>query len=208
MAYNRNANANAKKEALKDYIEVNERLLKFRADYPEGCIIPEIVKWEDGVIVMKATVYLTREDMANGTPVAVGHAYEVEGSSYINKTSALENCETSAVGRALAILGYEIKRSVASREEVENAKRQQEAIQLREAKQKQEGAITPDQIGEIKTRWLKLGYSGNALNMQLQKMFGCRLEQLTQPEAKQFIGKLDDLENTAEGAKKNENQAG
>ena len=43
-------------------------------------------------------------------PASTGYAYEKEGSSFINKTSALENCETSAVGRALAILGFEIKK--------------------------------------------------------------------------------------------------
>ena len=53
---------------------------------------------------------------------------EKEGSSYINKTSHIENCETSAVGRALAMLGFEIKKSVASKEEVENARLQQDMM--------------------------------------------------------------------------------
>lgn len=196
MAYQRNGKGggNAKKEALKDYIEVNERIMKFWAKHPDGRIIPDIVKWEDGVIVMKATVYLNAEDQEKSLPAAVGHAYEVEGSTYINKTSALENCETSAVGRALAVLGFEVKRSVASREEVRNAQEQQKRIKEREAKRQEEGAATPEQIGAIKTKWLKLGYSGNALNLQVQKMYGAQLEELTAPEAEKFQKKLDELE--------------
>jgi len=107
-----------KEDILKDYITVNERILKFYELYPQGRIITEIVSWTDGIIVIKALVFRTSED---ALPSATGHAYEKEGSTYINKTSALENCETSAVGRCLANLGLEIKRGVASREEVENA---------------------------------------------------------------------------------------
>ena len=114
----------SKEAALKDYVEVNVRIMKFYEKYPEGRILTEIVKWEDGVIVMKATTYRDNSDV----PASTGYAYEKEGSSFINKTSALENCETSAVGRALAILGFEIKKSVASKEEVLNAQLQQATI--------------------------------------------------------------------------------
>lgn len=117
---------NNKANALKDYITVNERIEKFYEKYPDGRIIPEIVSWDNGVILMKATVYRNFEDTE---PIAVGHAYEKEGSSFINKTSALENCETSAVGRALALAGFEIKKSICSKEEVENAKLQQKALE-------------------------------------------------------------------------------
>jgi hypothetical protein len=112
-------------DALKDYITVNERILKFYELYPLGRIITEIVSWTDGIIIMKATAFRTTEDVL---PVSTGHAYEKEGSSFINKTSALENCETSVVGRCLANLGLEIKRGVASREEVENAVTTQEIL--------------------------------------------------------------------------------
>jgi len=111
-----------RRDALKDYVEVNVRVEKFWQKYPAGRIATEIVSWENGVIVMKASAY---KDLNDAVPSATGFAYEKEGSSYINKTSALENCETSAVGRALAILGFEIKKSIASKEEVENAKHQQ-----------------------------------------------------------------------------------
>lgn len=114
---------NDRKDALKDYVEVNVRVERFYEKYPNGRIITEIISWENGIVVMKASVY---RDMADQVPSATGHAYEKEGSTFINKTSALENCETSAVGRALAMLGFEIKKSIASKEEVENAKLNQQ----------------------------------------------------------------------------------
>ena len=65
---------------------------------------------------------------ADGDIIAQGHAHEVRGSSNINKTSYVENCETSAVGRALAMLGIGIDTSIASANEVEDAIAQQQAI--------------------------------------------------------------------------------
>lgn len=105
----------------KDYAEVNQRIKAFRMVVPNGSIITEIVSLENGVCVMKATVL---DD--NGKPLGVGHAYEKEGSTFINKTSYIENCETSAVGRALGMCGFGIDTSVASYEEVANAIEQQE----------------------------------------------------------------------------------
>ena len=114
----------SKEDILKDYITVNERILKFYELYPEGRINTELISWNDGIIIMKAYAYRDQTNVISST----GHAFEKEGSSYINKTSALENCETSVVGRCLANLGLEIKRGVASREEVENAVNTQEIL--------------------------------------------------------------------------------
>lgn len=109
---------------LDDYVQVNERIEKFYEKYPDGSIQTEIISNQNGEIIFKAYAFRDRED----TRPATGHAMEREGSTYINKTSHIENCETSAVGRALAMLGFEIKKSVASREEVANAKIQQEEL--------------------------------------------------------------------------------
>ena len=104
---------------LNDYVMVNERIEKFYEKYPEGSIQAEIKTLEDGMVVVKAYAYRDREDAIPAT----GHAYEKEGQGYVNKTSFIENCETSAVGRALAMLGFDIKKSIASREEMEKVKR-------------------------------------------------------------------------------------
>ena len=107
----------------KNYVEVNQRILYFRSNeekYPNGKILTSIESMENGVCVIRAEVYVGNE------LVATGHAYEKEGSTFINKTSYLENCETSAIGRALGILGIGIDTSIASSEEVQNAIKQQE----------------------------------------------------------------------------------
>jgi hypothetical protein len=105
---------------LQDYVPVNERLIQFWRQYPEGRVQTELLKWEEGIVLMRAAVYSDRE---NPFPIATGHAYEKENSNYINRTSAVENAETSAVGRALALAGYEIKRSIASQEEMAKMQR-------------------------------------------------------------------------------------
>lgn len=106
----------------KNYVEVNKRVMGFRELEPNGTITTDIVSCENGVVVMKATV-LDGEGKVLGT----GYAYEKESSSFINKTSYIENCETSAVGRALGFCGIGVDNSIASAEEVANAIKQQEA---------------------------------------------------------------------------------
>ena len=104
----------------KEYAEVNQKVLGFRELFPTGYITTEILSHENGVVVMKATVGVDDKILATGI------AYEKENSSFINKTSYIENCETSAVGRALSFLGIGIDTSIASAEEVQNAIKQQE----------------------------------------------------------------------------------
>ena len=103
----------------KAYVQVNERVKAFRQLYPEGTIQTELISDSDGVCTFKATVLVA--DLV----LATGYAQEKESSSYINKTSYIENCETSAVGRALGFLGIGIDTSIASAEEVETAVRNQ-----------------------------------------------------------------------------------
>ena len=100
----------------KSYIEVNQRIKAYRMVYPNGMIKPEIKSLKDGVCIFRAEV--TND---NGDVIGVGHASEKENSTFINKTSYIENCETSAVGRALGMAGFGIDTSVASAEEVSNA---------------------------------------------------------------------------------------
>ena len=108
----------------KEYAEVNQRIKAFRMVYPQGSIRTEMLSNENGVCVFRATVW----DETN-TLLATGHAYEKEDSTFINKTSYIENCETSAIGRALGMAGFGIDVSVASAEEVQNAIANQEVTQ-------------------------------------------------------------------------------
>ena len=105
----------------KDYIEVNERVKQFHKDYPNGSITTELIEMTDRFIT-KTTVI---PDVKNPDRKFTGIAYEKEDSTFINKTSALENCETSSVGRALGMLGIGIDTSIASYNEVANAVEQQ-----------------------------------------------------------------------------------
>ena len=107
----------------KEYAEVNQRVKAFRTLYPEGFITTEILCREGGLCIIKATV----GHYADGKSVilATGTAYEKEGSSQINRTSYIENCETSAVGRALGMAGFGIDTSIASADEMNNALLQQ-----------------------------------------------------------------------------------
>ena len=106
----------------KEYAEVNQRIKAFRMVYPEGSIITELVELENGICTMRAIV----KDGEN--TLGTGFAQEKESSSYINKTSYIENCETSAVGRALGFCGIGVDSSIASAEEVANAIHQQENL--------------------------------------------------------------------------------
>ena len=99
----------------KEYAEVNQRIKAFRMVYPGGTINTELLSCENGVAIFRAEV------ANDGIILGSGTAYEKENSSFINKTSYIENCETSAVGRALGMAGFGIDTSVASYEEVANA---------------------------------------------------------------------------------------
>jgi hypothetical protein len=100
----------------KNYAEVNQRIKAFRMLFPLGTIQTDIVSLENGVVTMKSQIL---DD--SGHILGTGYAQEKESSTFINKTSFIENCETSAVGRALGMCGFGIDTSVASYEEVANA---------------------------------------------------------------------------------------
>ena len=108
----------------KQYVEVNERIKFFRQEdqYKNWGIHTEFPMLTDAECLCRASIV-----DADGHTVAVGHAHEVKTASNINKTSYVENCETSAVGRALAMLGIGIDSSIASANEVSDAIAQQES---------------------------------------------------------------------------------
>ena len=104
----------------KDYKTVAERVTEFHNDHKDKkSIITEIIQFKDGIVVVKAVIKI-------GEDVFCGHAYEDIGSSPINTTSALENCETSAIGRALASAGY-LGSEFASADELVTALNKQKA---------------------------------------------------------------------------------
>lgn len=104
-------------DRLRDYIQVNERIMKFYETYENGSLQSELVRMDDKLVIVKAWAYRTPDDPRPG----VGYSsMEIPGSTSFTKGSELENTETSAWGRALAALGFEVKRGIASKEEVQN----------------------------------------------------------------------------------------
>lgn len=106
----------------KQYAAVPARVQAFRQICPNGSIKTEIISLDDGVVTMMTTI---KDEFGN--TLATGFAQEKESASYINKTSYIENCETSAVGRALGFIGLGSESSMASAEEMVNAMTNQSA---------------------------------------------------------------------------------
>ena len=105
---------------LSQYETVEDRLVKFWADHPQGRVATDLVAYGDKQFIVRAEVYF---DKADQHPTATGYAEELVGATPVNKTSALENCETSAIGRALANCNYATHGKRPSREEMDKAQR-------------------------------------------------------------------------------------
>lgn len=170
-------NEECKATSVKDkpYIEVNERIKAFRKLFPMGTIQSEMISNENGVCVFRAEV------IADGVILGVGHAYEKETSSFINKTSYIENCQTSAVGRALGMAGFGIDTSVASAEEVQNAMLNQN----KEADSASTRKATAKQVDVLRKT-----YTGSSLEKLLSINGVEKLEDLSIQKASELISKL------------------
>ena len=107
-----------------DYSKISSRVKAFSSTYETAQILTEIVKDELGHIIFKAHA------VVDGTIRGTGHAHQVEGSNNTNNSSHYEVCETIAVGRALAFIGYSEADSLASYEEIENSKLQESQVAL------------------------------------------------------------------------------
>jgi hypothetical protein len=113
---------------LQDYATVAERLAQLKTEYPDYRIITkDLTTQQDRAVLtwrVKATLFLTADDQERNLPKATGHAFEIDGQGMANKTSALENAESSAIGRCLMVAGWAMsKKGLASREEMEKVAR-------------------------------------------------------------------------------------
>lgn len=106
---------------LDNYETVEDRLRRFWADHPNGRVMTLMEHYDENRVVFRASIYF---DAADLNPIATGYAEEVRGASPVNKTSHVENAETSAIGRALANCNYAPKGARPSREEMSKASRQ------------------------------------------------------------------------------------
>lgn len=116
-----------------EYATVAERIEQFYSRFPEGRINTELVTRDGGEITFKAIVYRTA---AETLAAATGWASEREGDGDVNTVACLENTETSAVGRALANLGFTASSKRPSREEMEKVARVRSSLSFRETRRR------------------------------------------------------------------------
>ena len=165
---------------IKQYAPVNERVKAFRAIYPEGKIVTEMVKDTGDSVTFRAEVYNNRDEL-----LSVGWAKEEKNSSYINKTSYVENCETSSVGRALGFLGIGIDDAIASTDEVSAAESKREKERIDE--------LGSQKIGVIRGEALAIHIAENGLKLdKVLKYYGVDdISELTEAQHRQIF---DDIE--------------
>lgn len=158
------------KTEVSDYAPVNQRIKAFRMVYPEGTIETEMLSNENGVVIFKAVA--KNIDIILG----VGHAYEQEGSSFINRTSYIENAESSAVGRALGMAGFGIDTSVASYEEVANAVKNQE-----------KGPVMPRKASEESVKYILSQATTDELKRVVEAYKVNQISELSEEQAEKTI---------------------
>lgn len=164
----------------KNYAEVTQRVKAFRMVFPTGTISTQMVSNENGVCIFHATAGYWDEAFNEYIVLGEGTAYEKEGSSFINKTSYIENCETSAVGRALGMAGFGIDESMASYEEVANAKLNQD----------KKYEVTQQEMGKMKLELLRTGYTETSVC----KTYGVKdITELSHDQYKEFMVKIKDV---------------
>ena len=174
----------------RDYAEVNQRVKAFRMLFPQGYIKTDLIS-NDGE-VGKRTCVIRAEVGIGDIVLATGTAYENEGTGNINRTSYVENCETSAVGRALGFLGLGIDVAIASAEEVKNAIAQQTPAQSAQETTRRTGGKQTDKISgvQVKTLLSLLEMNGLTLDSMLHT-YGLTSEyDMTQAQYDDAIGRI------------------
>jgi hypothetical protein len=175
---------------LSNYETVEDRLARFWTDHPDGRIHTDLVAQDGDQVIFRAAIYFYTDDTH---PRATGYAEELRGSSPVNKTSHLENCETSAIGRALAGCGYATKGKRPSREEMSKVQRmssEPDRPQLGSAAARPGGFASPKQIGFIKKLAKDRGFDDLTTLEGLHEILGDTavvLETLTSQQASRII---------------------
>jgi len=166
----------------KQYVQVSERIRHFNEIYPNGRITTRIISHNGGVVLMQAIVV---PDIKETKRYFTGYATEWQdkAGSMVNKTSYIENCETSAVGRALGMMGIGILEGFASADEVKTAQK----------KEKQNSGLICSDCSKSIT-WPEKGYSLKMFGKQL-----CRSCQSNKKKIAQHQEQSQDNGNNEEG---------
>jgi hypothetical protein len=174
---------------LDDYRSVNERIREFYAKYPTGRILTNIVESlssvDAGVFVVRAELYRNDED---NLPFATGLAIETPTSGYVNKQGfALENSETSSIGRALQNAGIVTKASELRPEEIERINRVEEPTQAGSVATKVADLATPKQLDAIRAI---AGVKGLDVEAVCWDEHRCKVDELSKQAASDFLESL------------------
>lgn len=176
------------------YAEVSERVLAYRKVYPNRRIETEILELTENSIRMKATVYNDENEI-----LATGHAGETK-SGIINNVSMIENCETSAVGRALGFAGFGIDGGIASEQEmkkVEDYKLANKKIEVYDKMHISESdaiTILKSAIGDLMR---KQGVVKQELEVAVRNQTWTELEDLNYQQLGMLENKLKSINNTS-----------
>ena len=135
---------------LDDYEPVHKRIPKFYEIHHDGRIITELVSSLADTVIFKATLFKDAAELEKNLPLSTGYATETAGDGYVNKTSHLENCETSAIGRALANIGLAGDKRP-SREEMKKTKPEQKSPTQKEIYDIKPHEKAIDEAKDIKT---------------------------------------------------------
>lgn len=158
----------------KGYAEVHQRIKAFRMVHPNGDIDPKLISNENGICIFRVDIY-----DGKGNHLAGATAQEnVKSNSFINQFNALENCETSAVGRALGFAGFGVETSIASAEEVQNSINKQEKLE-----QEANLPMTEEQM-------FMIANLDGKYKDQLRKFYGKDVLDLTREEAEVSLNSL------------------
>ena len=176
----------------KDYTTCAERLATFHDRFKDNkkSIVSDIIQFKDNIVVIKVAVKVDDD-------IYIGHAYEEIGSSQINSTSALENCETSALARALKFcLGdVDLSNEIASAEEVATAiNKQGSGYKMKtpyDNKKPMVGLATEKQVGYIKKLNDEKGLFG-------ADEFAVEMKDLTKQRASELIDALNNTDNNVD----------
>ena len=165
---------------LQNYETVEERLVRWWQAYPTAQIVTTMVHYDGKTVVFRA------EGIVDGRVIACGYAEEVHGSSPVDKTSFVENCETSAIGRMVGNSPLGTKPGARpSRQEMAKVDRHNgDAVQAGSALA---GMATPRQLGYLKKLAKDRGMSDEGLFDECQERFGSLPELLTAKQASQLI---------------------
>lgn len=188
---------------LNDYVDVADRITRFWAEFPDGAIRTEMASPASAFteVVFRAEVFKRRD---HAQPDAVGYAAEKPGSG-ANQTSWHENCETSAIGRALANMGYATsQKDRPSRQEMQKVNRAQEAPPTQREMPQERGNIAPG-VGmtdqQRKAIWAiaknERAMTDTDLELMSMSMFGVELKALDKQQASTMI---ETLKQTGEPA--------